>query len=76
MSQIDTLHALGDAIGDKNSQWYAPSAVNYSALSCTILLYLALSYTILHSLTLFCTVLNYLALSCTISHYLAHKVYM
>ena len=31
-------------------QSYAPSAVNYSALSCTILHYLALSFTILHYL--------------------------
>ena len=43
-------------------QWYAPSAVNYSAISCTILHYLALS----------CTILHYLALmSCC-----PHKVFM
>ena len=49
-------------------QWYAPSAVNYSALSCTILHYLALSCTIMHYLAQSCTILHYLALSCTILH--------
>ena len=63
--------------GAKNShilptgQWYAPSAVNYSALSCTFLHSLALSCTMLHYLELSCTILHYLALSCTILHYLA-----
>ena len=44
--------------GAKNShilptgQWYAPSAVNYSALACNILHYLALFYIILHYLAL------------------------
>ena len=52
-------------------QWYAPSAVNYSALSCTFLHYLALSCTILYYLALSCTILHYLALSCTILHYLS-----
>ena len=54
-------------------QWYAPSAVNYSALSCTILHYFTLSCTctVLHSLALSCTILQNLAPSCTILHYLA-----
>ena len=60
-------------------QWYAPSAVNYSALSCpilhylalscTIMHYLALSFTNLHYLALSYTILRHLALSCTIMHY-------
>ena len=60
--------------GAKNShilptgQWYAPSAVNYSTLSCTILHYLALSCTILHYLALSCTISHSLVLSCTILH--------
>ena len=52
-------------------QWYAPSAVNYSAQSCTILHCLSLSCTILHYLALSCTNLHYLALSCTTLRYLA-----
>ena len=52
-------------------QWYAPSAVNYSALSCTNLHFFALSCTILHYLALSCTIMHYLAQSCTILHYLA-----
>ena len=50
-------------------QWYAPSAVNYSAYSA----YPALSCTMLHYVALSCTMWHYLALSCTILHYLAHK---
>ena len=50
-------------------QWYAPSAVNYSALSCTVLHYLALSCTILHYLALTCTILHNLAPSFTIFYH-------
>ena len=42
-------------------QWYGPSAVNYSALSCTILHYLSLFYIILHYLALTYTILHHIA---------------